>query len=134
MRLLASFLFLFGLFSCVPRANLHKTANYIKTELYFGLNIPDGRRIEDPDFELFIDTCLSPRFPEGLTILHAQGQWQDTSTQKVDKEDSRIVVLLYPRKSRKAKSALIEQVRGSYQKAFNQQAVMRVDMPTKTSF
>jgi hypothetical protein len=134
MRLLASFLLFFGLFGCVPRANLSKSANFIKTELYFGLNIPNGGRVEDPDFERFVDTCLSPRFAEGLTVLQAQGQWQDTASKKVEREDSRIVILLYPRKSRKAKNVLIEQARGSYQKSFEQQSVMRVDMPVRTSF
>lgn len=134
MRLLASFLLIFGLLGCVPRGKVGKSANFIKTELYFGLNIPNGGRVEDPDFERFVDTCLSPRFAEGLTVLQAQGQWQDTASKKVEREDSRIVVLLYPRKSRKAKSALIEQVRQSYQKAFEQQSVMRVDMPVRTSF
>ena len=119
---------LFAFSACAPRPN------FIKTELYFGLNVPQGGQVSTVDFQQFIDTAVSPLFPQGLTLLVADGQWQDTSTQKIDKEPSRILLLLYPRSQRRQASPKIDQIRRSYQKKFEQQAVMRVDYRVRTKF
>jgi hypothetical protein len=128
MRFSLLFLFVFSFFACAPRAN------FVKTELYFGLNIPAGGQVSALDFQQFIDTAVSPRFPQGLTLLAADGQWQDTSSQKIDKEPSKILLLLYPRTQRRQAHQKIDQIRRSYQKKFDQQAVMRVDYRVRTSF
>lgn len=126
MRLLVVFLLFLG--ACAGRPN------FVRTELYFGMNIPRGGEIKDSDFQLFVDTCISPRFSEGLTILEGRGQWRDTTSGRVDKEGSRVVVLVYPRAERRARGALVEQVRASYMRAFEQQAVMRVDVGARVRF
>src|SRR5262245_52255852 len=55
---------------------------WIRTELYFGLSIPAGpdgaasSQISERDWEQFVDEEISPRFPDGLTILQVGGQWR----------------------------------------------------------
>ena len=128
MRIFFLFGLLFAFSACAPRPN------FIKTELYFGLNIPAGGQVSMLDFQQFIDTAVSPLFPQGLTLLDAQGQWQDTESKKVDKEPSRVLLLLYPMRQRRQASPKIDQIRRNYQKRFAQQSVMRVDYRVRTQF
>src|SRR5262245_66552116 len=55
---------------------------WVRTELYFGLSIPPGAdgspagRVTDEEWQRFVDEEISPRFPDGLTIQEAGGQWR----------------------------------------------------------
>lgn len=97
-----------------------------RTELYFGRDKNDGTQVSDEEWEKFIDEVVTPKFPQGLTVLDAKGQWQNDSG-KVIKESSKVLILLYPTKFRKSSSRKIEEIRQAYKKMFNQQSVMRVD-------
>jgi hypothetical protein len=65
-----------------------------------------------------------PRFPEGLTLLADNGQFQD-STGNIIQEGSKLLILLYP--FSKDRSALVDEVRAEYKSAFQQESVLRVD-------
>src|SRR5262245_48090440 len=47
-----------------------------RIELYFGLSRPGGIGSED-EFRAFIDAQVTPRFPDGLTLLAGSGQYRD---------------------------------------------------------
>ncbi|MBE1463036.1 DUF3574 domain-containing protein [Kibdelosporangium phytohabitans] len=100
---------------------------YKRTELYFGGNKPDGSPITPADFELFLDKEVTPAFPDGLTWLEGHGQW------KGGKEDSYVLILLYPYDKRGA-SREIEEIRSDYKKQFQQQSVLRSDSVERVSF
>jgi hypothetical protein len=74
-----------------------------------------------------VDEVVTPRFPDGLTILDADGQWRGKDG-SIAREESKVIVLLYPRKNRKAMNAKIEEIRAEYKKRFAQEAVMRIDV------
>lgn len=40
-----------------------------RTELYFGTGKPDGSAVTSQEFEDFVDEIVTPRFPDGLTLL-----------------------------------------------------------------
>ena len=100
---------------------------FIRTELYFGRNIPTGGRVSESDWQKFVDEVVTPRFPDGLTVLDADGQWRGKDG-SIAREESKVIVLLYPRKDRKAMNAKIEEIRAEYKKRFAQEAVMRIDV------
>lgn len=100
---------------------------YKRTELYFGGNRPDGSPITPADFELFLDKEVTPAFPDGLTWLDAHGQW------KGGKEDSYVLILLYPYDKRSA-GREIEEIRSDYKKQFQQESVLRADSVERVSF
>lgn len=101
--------------------------SYKRTELYFGGNLPDGTPITPADFELFLDKEVTPAFPDGLTWLEAHGQWQG------GKEDSYVLIILYPFADRHANREL-EEIRTDYKKQFDQESVLRADSVARVSF
>jgi hypothetical protein len=97
---------------------------FARTELFFGLSRPGGV-VSETEFQVFIDTQVTPRFPQGLTLLSGAGQFRDASGKTVI-EGSKLLVLLYPRRDRDA-NAKIESIRREYRYRFEQQSVLRSD-------
>ena len=130
MKSLAFSFFLLGITSCTPL--LPSGEKFTKTELYFGLMIPDGGKVTEADWDTFVAEEVTNRFPDGLTILDSEGQWKDTESTKVLEEPSKTVIILY--KPSKENQEKVEAIRKAYMKQFKQQAVMRVDYRTKVKF
>ena len=105
--------------------------NLARTELLFGLSRANGPDITEEEFQSFIDLQVTPRFPEGLTLLSGNGQFQD-STGNIIEEGSKLLILLYP--FSKDRSALVDEVRAQYKSAFQQESVLRVDEHSCVSF
>ncbi len=47
----------------------------IQTTLWFGLSKPQGGTVSSLDWMNFIDTEVTPRFKQGLSVYDAKGQW-----------------------------------------------------------
>src|SRR5687768_10726777 len=47
----------------------------VRTELFFGLSRPGGR-ITERQFDRFVDDEVTPRFPDGLTLVSGDGQFR----------------------------------------------------------
>lgn len=108
--------------------------SFIKSELYFGLSIPTGGMVDSQQWQHFVDTAISTRFPDGLSIVDVSGQWKDLNTGDIDKEPSRMVIVLYAQAARREASAKLNAIKQSYCKTFQQQAVMRVDSRVRVEF
>ena len=108
---------------------------FVRTELYFGTARQNIAPVSDAEWRYFLDFVITKRFPEGLTIITADGQFQDDSG-NVIKEKTFVLILLYPLKDREKRNESIEFIRDAYKKAFKQQSVLRVDfgLPVKVSF
>ena len=46
-----------------------------RTELFFGLLKPNGTEVNDAEFQQFLDREVTPRFPDGFTVISGQGQF-----------------------------------------------------------
>src|SRR5436190_16996232 len=103
--------------------------NYYRTELYFGRSIPGGGMVTDDEWEKFLAEAVTPRFPDGFTILKATGQYRETSG-KIDKEPSEVLIFLYSRNKRTSSRRKIEEIRRAYVRQFKQESVLRVDFPS----
>lgn len=104
---------------------------FARTELLFGLSRSNAPNITEEEFQGFIDLQVTPRFPEGLTLLAGNGQFKD-STGNIVQEGSKLLILLYP--FSKNRSALVDEVRAEYKSAFQQESVLRVDEHSCVSF
>lgn len=100
---------------------------FVRTELFFGTEKPDGTEVTDAEFFGFLDRQITPRFPDGLTLVAADGQFRDGAT--IIKERSKLLILLYPRDEARDKGAKIEAIRAAYEREFQQQSVLRADDP-----
>jgi hypothetical protein len=106
---------------------------YVQTLLVFGLSKPDGGTVSEAEWINFVDTYVTPKFKEGLTILDSDGQWMMESGEVI-KEDSKILILLYDNESGAEVDDSIEQIKETYKKLFNQEAVLRITSAAGVSF
>jgi hypothetical protein len=100
---------------------------FARTELFFGTKKPDGSEVTDAQFFGFLDREITPRFPDGLTLVAADGQFRDGTT--IIKERSKVLILLYPQDAARDKNTAIEEIRALYEQEFQQQSVLRADDP-----
>jgi len=108
---------------------------WVRGELYFGTTKDDGSAYTPEEFEAFLDTEITPRFPDGLTLLTGLGQWKGEGDAEVLKERSQLLIILYPLEFAAESSAKLEEVRDLYEAEFNQFSVLRADVsPVCTSF
>jgi hypothetical protein len=105
---------------------------WYRTELYFGTGRPDGTVVSDAQFSQFIDEQVTPRFPDGLTLLAGYGQYKN-SAGVINKEKSLVLILFYPPQMTDA-GKLIEQIRETYKTLYQQESVLRADSSSVISF
>jgi Protein of unknown function (DUF3574) len=103
---------------------------FVRTELFFGLSRPHGR-ITERQFDRFVDGEVTPRFPDGLTVLSGLGQFRLEDGEIVE-EKSKVLVLLHGGGDVASKE--IEEIRAEYIEQFDQQSVLRADAPACVSF
>jgi hypothetical protein len=111
---------------CALKAPGTDATLWLRTDLFFGCAKPDGTAISAAEWEAFLDAEITPRFPEGLTVLEAAGQWQEADGDIVE-EYSKVVLLLYPYTAQEESHAEIEAIRAAYERRFGQEAVLRAD-------
>ena len=111
----------------LARAAANRTLDFARTELFFGTAKPDGV-VTETEFLTFLDREVTPRFPDGLTLLRADGQFRGENGVIV-KEDSFVLILLYPVEAFRDSSRKINAIRQLYKEMFDQESVLRVDDP-----
>ena len=94
----------------------------VSDRLFFGRDIPAGGTVSDVDWAQFLATVVTPRFPEGLTIWQASGQWRDPRGNIV--REPVFIVEIFHEKS-DAIDASIAAIAAEYKKRFGQDAVLR---------
>ena len=104
---------------------------FMRTELVFGMSRANGPDITEAEFQSFVDDQVTPRFPDGLTVLSGNGQFRD-SRGTIVQEKSKLLILLYP--FTRASSKKVDDIRAEYQGMFQQQSVLRVDEEQCVSF
>lgn len=113
--------------ACAPGASAASVA-----ELYFGRNIGDRLGVTEKQWQRFLDTEVTPRFPDGLSVMDAGGQWRDTDTGRVVREPSKLLVLVLT--DADAARPKLAAISDAYKREFQQQAVMTVVRPACVSF
>jgi hypothetical protein len=109
----------------IPR---DQALDFARTELFFGTSKPDGSAVTDAEFMRFLDEVITPRFPDGLTLLSGHGQFRNSAGVIVE-EKSFLLILLYPLEDFRAGSRRIERIRTLYKARFQQESVLRADDP-----
>jgi hypothetical protein len=98
--------------------------------LYLGTATPSGE-LSEADWQGFLETVVTQRFPEGLTVYEAYGQWKNPQGVIV-RERTRVLQLLH-RQERRYDSAIKDLV-GTYKQMFGQESVLWVRSTVKASF
>jgi hypothetical protein len=90
--------------------------------LSFGRHRPDGGIVDDAQWRAFVDDTLTPRFPDGLTILSGTGQWRGGDG-RIEREPSEVVTILHAGDA--AARRAIDEIAAEYKRRFAQEAVLR---------
>jgi Protein of unknown function (DUF3574) len=102
-----------------------------RIELVFGMSLPAGGMLTDAEWTAFIDTEVTPRFPDGFTVLTGYGQWRNAAG-ATTRETSRMLVIWH-RPSPNLDNR-IEAIRTAYKTRYSQESVLRVDGLSCVSF
>ena len=99
--------------------------------LFCGLSIPGGGEVAEADWRAFIAEEVTPRFPDGLTIWRAEGQWRGADG-VIAREPVLIIEILHPSDVR-IDGKIIE-IAEAFKTRFRQESVLRVTMPARMEF
>ena len=96
------------------------SATQLRTTLYFGLARPKGS-VTELEWQIFLRDEVTKRFPDGLTVWEADGQWR-TPAGSLDHEQSKVLLLVHPDTAAARQS--VQAVIDAYIKTFEQQSVL----------
>ncbi len=100
---------------CGPAGRAH-----VRTTLYFGLTRPAGT-VSERDWRTFVRREVTPRFPDGLTIWEAEGQYRHADG-RIGRERSKVLLLVHDDTPR-ARATLGDLV-ATYKRLFEQESVL----------
>lgn len=104
-----------------------------EARLYFGLERGHGGGpITEAEWQAFLDEVVTPRFPDGLTVLDAYGQWRAGEGAPIARERSKVLVVVLD--SLRARLPDLRAVAGSYKARFRQQSVLLTAKPVCAAF
>jgi hypothetical protein len=147
LRALATPVLLLALLAgCAPRATIADAAlhgdpahparaqGWVDTRLYFGLGPADQPRqgVSEQAWREFLDREVTPRFPDGLSVIDVYGQWQDARQSSPERLRSKLLVNDYP--DTPVNRAKVEAIRAAWKRRTGDQSVLRVTQPADVSF
>jgi len=96
----------------------------------FGTNRPGGV-VSDDEWQAFLASDVTPRFPQGISSWRASGQWR-SATGALEHEPSWVLLLVHPERAETDRA--VREVMDLYRKRVEQDAVLGVRLPACTSF
>lgn len=96
-------------------------AHSAQFRLFFGMVTPHGR-VSDKEWTEFLAQVVTPRFPDGLTVVRADGQWRGAGTDSVTREPSQVVEILADDTT--GVERRIQEIVASYRLRFQQESVL----------
>ena len=94
---------------------------YVEYQLFMGRGGESGEVVSDADWDRFLAESVTPRFPDGLTVLDGQGQWRN-SAGRIERERSKVLILF----AAAGDQGNIDAISGEYETRFGQESVLRV--------
>ena len=91
-----------------------------RTTLYFGGARPKGS-VSELEWQLFVRDEITSRFPNGMTVWDAEGQWRGAGGELAH-ERTKVLQLVHP--DTNAARQTIRAVIDKYRKAFDQESVL----------
>ena len=106
---------------------------WIRSELYFAVGNEDGSdRIDEAHWREFLDREVTPRFPDGLTVIDGYGQWRFREQGRLVRQRCKILVVLHEDRARHR--ADIESIRQAWKQATGHESVLWSRQAVEVSF
>jgi Protein of unknown function (DUF3574) len=101
-------------------------------ELSFGRDIGHSVGVSEQAWARFVAREVTPRFPDGLTITDAVGQWRNPTSGRTVQEPTKQVEIVLPGKD--DDEARLEAVVAAYKRDFSQHSVVVIVRTACVSF
>ncbi len=114
-------------------------ANWVRSELYFGVGEESGASerkqtdaITETQWREFLDKQVTPRFPDGLTVFDAYGQWLFRGAKEPNRLRTKVLVVLH--ENTPQRRADIVAIRLAWKQATGHQSVLWAQQAVEVSF
>ena len=97
----------------------------IQSTLYFGLTSDDGTGVSEQEWAAFLADVVTPRFPDGLTVLSAYGQGGGKQQTGVLQELTKVLIIVRPDTPEAAEK--VNQIKAAFTRRFDQTSVFHTD-------
>ena len=136
LRGLAAALLLLSMAGCgggaMPAVEpLPGTQALFRSELFFGRVKPDASVVTDAEWRAFVVEHVTPRFPDGFTVVDAVGQYR-TRAGELQTEPTKILQVVHGADARARAS--IQELRDLYRRLFQQESVLLLESPARAGF
>ena len=115
------------LLACVPLPAevpcAEGSERYDEYRLFFGRNVGDAEGVTDEDWAAFLADTVTPRFPDGLSVFDAAGQWRDSEGVIVRGRSKMVLILAEPDSDALTR---LDEIADEYKRQFSQESVLRV--------
>jgi hypothetical protein len=101
--------------------------SWVVADLLFGRS-----HVSETSWAGFLATEVTPRFPDGLTVIDAKGQWRAPGQDTVAKERSKEVTIAMPPSDEN--NARLQAIIEAYKARFKQRSVGLIVRPACVSF
>ena len=107
------------------------TEEFSEYRLFFGRSQGNVEAVSEEAWHIFLAEEVTPRFPDGLTVLDAAGQWRAGSGEIVRERTKLLLVLAPPGPDAMQRT---DEIAEAYKQAFDQSSVLRVVTEACVSF
>ena len=107
------------------------TEEFAEYRLFFGRSSAGVEVVSDEAWAAFLVDTVTPRFPDGLTVVDGAGQWRG-SDGVVQRERSKVLIILTSPGEEGMR--LTDEISREYETRFNQETVLRVVRTACASF
>ena len=111
---------------CPPGTEL-----FAEYRLFFGRSQGEVEMVSEEAWRAFLAEEVTPRFPDGLTVLDVAGQWREGSGAIVRERTKLLLVLAPPGEDSMQRT---DEIVDAYKRAFGQSSVLRVVTEACVSF
>ena len=101
--------------------------SWVVADLLFGRN-----HVSEAGWSRFVATEVTPRFPDGFTVLDGSGQWRAPGSSRISRERSKVIMIAMPPGA--DNEAKLQAVIDAYKTRFKQQSVGLIVRPACVSF
>jgi hypothetical protein len=100
-------------------------------ELYLGRTIRTGGTVGEAAFRRFLDEEVTPRLPNGFTVLDGRGQWRERAGSPIIREATKVLVVALADARERER---LDEVAQAYKARFDQKSVLTISRPACVAF
>jgi hypothetical protein len=98
----------------------------LEIDLYFGRDKQGGGEVSEAEWASFLTDIVTPRFPDGLSVLNVEGQAREPSGRIVRERTKLLVVVVFDAPAHQGR---VREIVEAYNSRFGQHGVFRSEHP-----